>query len=260
MPRRPGSAAAFLPGASQTRLLVPDNHLMPQYDFTIEAFLLLRSINDGAAPRTLVSRWDGRKDQPGWALGVSGKNSDGAPQTLVLELIGDAAEDGSGGYDAVYSGLRIEPNIPYYVAVSVRIGDTSETGVSFYLKTLDGTGPLQSKHVPHRVTANHQSNLPLIIGGRDPDKGQIWDGFIDDVRLTRRALKPDELLIARDTVEDSTVGYWRFEELDFFKDSSTHGHNIKPDISPAAKSDPNTAAFIDFCHVLLNSSEFLYCE
>jgi hypothetical protein len=259
MSGRVGSAAAFKPAGGQTRLQVPDNSLMPQYDFTAEAFFVLQTIHEGTEPRTILSRWDGRKDQPGWSLGVTGKKS-AAPRSIVLELIGDPAEDGAGGYEAISSGLKIELNKPYFVAVSVRIGDTSETGVTFFLKQLADDAAMQVAHVAHKVTSNHQSNLALIIGGRDPDKGQVWDGLIDDVRLSRQALKPDELLLAREGSNDGTVGYWRFEEPDFFKDSSPNGHNIRPEISPAANADPRTAALIDFCHALLNSNEFLYVD
>jgi Protein of unknown function (DUF1553)/Protein of unknown function (DUF1549)/Planctomycete cytochrome C/Concanavalin A-like lectin/glucanases superfamily len=259
MPGRVGSAAAFKPAGGQTRLQVPDNSLMPQYDFTAEAFIVLQSIHEDVEPRTIVSRWDGRKDQPGWSLGVTGKGS-AAPRTIVLELIGDPAEDGAGGYEAISSGLKIELNKPYFVAVSVRIGDTSETGVTFFLRQLSADAEMRVAHVDHKVTSNHQSNLALVIGGRDPDKGQVWDGLIDDVRLSRLALKPEELLLTREGSNESTVGFWRFEEPDFFKDSSPNGHNIRPEIAPAANADPQTAALIDFCHALLNSNEFLYVD
>ena len=128
------------------------------------------------------------------------------------------------------------------------------------MKELTAGAPIRTAHVPHKVTSNHQSNLSVIIGARDPEKRQIWDGLIDDVRLSRRALKQDELLLARESSDEGTVGFWRFEEPDFFKDSSPNGHNIRSDISPAARSDPATSALIDFCHVLLNSNEFLYVE
>jgi len=259
MPGRPGSAAAFRPEGRQTRLQVPDNDLMPQYDFTVEAFVLLRSAGSGEGLRTIVSRWDGRKNQPGWSLGVNGGNP-GAGQTLALQLIGDPAEDGEGGYELIQSGLKLELNKPYYVAVSVRIGDTSESGVTFYEKELKADAELQTAHVPHRVTSNHQSNLALVIGGRDPEKHQVWDGLIDDVRLSSQALKADDLLLARETAHEGTVGYWRFEEADPLKDSSPNGCNIRAEVSPAAASDADTAALVDFCHVLLNSSEFLYLD
>src|SRR6185503_15625129 len=198
---------------------------------------LLRSLDSTGEPRTIVSRWDGRKDQPGWSLGVAGKNGPGPAQTLVLQLIGDPAEDGVGGYELVSSGVQIELDTPYYVAVSVRIGDTSDTGITFYAKELTAGAALRAAHVPHRVTSNHQSNLPVTIGGRDPEKHLIWDGLIDDVRLSRRALKQEEILLAKENSDDNTVGFWRFEEPDFFKDSSPNGHNIRSEISPAAASE-----------------------
>jgi hypothetical protein len=260
MPGRSGTAAFFQPDSPQTRLLVPDNPLMPQNDFTIEAYVLWRG-DDAAAPfRSIVSRWDGRKNQPGWSLGVAGKSSQYPAQTLALELIGDLAEEGAGGYEAISSGLRIEPGKPCYLAVSVRLGDTSETGVTFYVKELNPEANLRTAHVPHRVTATHESNLPLIIGARDPEKHVVWNGLIDDVRLSRQALNAEQLLLAHDGVNESTVGCWRFEEPDALKDSSVNGHNIRPEVSPAAQMSPTSAAFIDFCHVLLNSNELLYVD
>ncbi len=258
MPERAGTAAVFKPDGRQTRLQIPDNHLMPQYDFTVEAFIVLNSIDKKGAVRTIVSRWDGRQNQPGWSFGVSA----GAAETpgLVLELIGDAAEDGVGGYELVQSGLTIKVNRPYYVAVTVRLGDTSPSGVTFYAKDLRTDPLMRTAHTAHSVTANHQSNLPLIIGGREPEKHLIWDGLIDDVRLSNQALKPEELLLARNSVNDSTVGYWRFEEPDALKDSSSNGHHIRPEVSPSAQLDPAMAALVDLCHVLLNSNEFLYVD
>ena len=261
MPRRSGSRAAqFKPAGLQTRLHIADNPLMPSYDFTIEAFVVLRSIDDDSAVRTIVSRWDGRKDQPGWSFGVTGKKSAYQPQSLVLELIGDPAEDGAGGYEAIPSGLHLELDTPYYVGVSLRIGDTSETGVTFYLKELTTGTSLQTARVPHKITANHQSNLPIIIGARDPEKKVVWDGLVDDLRLSRLALKPEQLLLNREAADDDTVGYWCFEEPDFFKDSSPHGHNIRSDIAPSGRLDPKAAALIDFCHLLFNANEFFYVD
>ena len=261
MPRRSGSTAAlFKPTGTQTRLQVPDNHLMPTHDFTVEAFIVLHSVDDGPAVRTIVSRWDGRKDQPGWSFGITGLKSSNKPQSLVLELIGDPAEDGAGGYDAIPSSLRLELDTPYFVAVTVRIGDASETGVAFYLKELTTGAALQTARVTHKVTANHQSNLPLMIGAREPEKRIVWDGLVDDLRLSSVALKAEQLLVNRERAGEGTVGYWRFEEPDFFKDSSPNGHNIRSDIAPTSGADAKTAALIDFCHLLFNANEFLYVD
>ncbi len=261
MPRRTGSRAALLqPTGAQTRLQVADNPLMPSYDFTIEAYVVLRSVDEGATIRTIVSRWDGRKDQPGWSLGVTGLKPGGKPQSLVLELIGDPAEDGAGGYDVISSNLRLELDTPYYVAVSLRIGDTSETGVTFYRKELTAGAALATARVPHKVTANHQSNLPLVIGAREPERAVVWDGLVDDLRLSRAALKPEQLLVNREAVGEDTVGYWLFEEPGFFKDTSPHSHSIRSDIAPAGQLDAKSAALVDFCHLLFNANEFLYLD
>ena len=261
MPRRAGSRAALLkPTGLQTRLQVSDNPLMPTYDFTVEAYVVLRSVDAGSTIRTIVSRWDGRKDQPGWSFGVSGLTSAAKPQSLALELIGDPAEDGAGGYELISSDVKLELDVPYYVAVSVRIGDTSETGVTFYAVELTTGAKMATAHVPHKVTANHQSNLPLVIGEREADKRVVWDGLVDDLRLSRVALTPDQLLIKSEGTNENTVGYWCFEEPNFFKDSSPHGHSIRSDIAPAGKLDAKSAAFVDFCHLLFNANEFLYLD
>jgi hypothetical protein len=234
-------------------LQIPDNHLMPQYDFTIEAFIVLRSKSKNGALRTIASRWDGRQNQPGWSFGVG-------DQGLVLELIGDPAEDGVGGYETVPSGLNIKLNKTYYVAATVRLGDPSDTGVTFYSKELSSGEELRTAHASHKITANHQSNLPLSLGAREPEKGLVWDGMIDDVRLSNQALKPEDLLVSREGVNESTIGYWRFEEPDALNDSSPNGHNIRAEVSPSAELDPATAALVDLCHVLLNSNEMLYVD
>jgi hypothetical protein len=261
MPRRSGSMAALLkPTGNQTRLQVSDNHLMPTYDFTVEAFIVLHSVDDGATVRTIASRWDGRKDQPGWSFGVTGQKSRDRPQMLVLELIGDPAEDGAGGYEAIFSGLHVELDTPYFVAVSVRIGDETETGVTFYLKELTAGADLRTARAKHKVTANHQSNLPLIIGGREPEKGVTWDGLVDDLRLSRVALKTEQLLLSSEATGGDTVGYWRFEDPNFFRDSSPNGNHIRCDIATTGGLDAKAKALVDFCQVLFNSNEFLYVD
>jgi hypothetical protein len=258
MPGRTGTAALFATEGSQQRLQVPDNHLMPQNDFTVEAYIQLRSSDPGSTLRTMVSCWDGRMNQPGWSLGVAGNKSESRARNLVLELIGDTAEDGTGGYESIASGLSVELGKSYYVAVSIRMEDTSEGGATFYLKELRPGAQLQIAHVPHKVTATHQANLPLTIGAREPETHQVWDGLIDDVRLCSRALKQNELLIESEAPTEGTVGYWRFEEPDPLKDFSSNGHNIRPEVSPSAQEDPAFAALVDFCHALLNSNRFLY--
>ena len=86
--------------------------------------------------------------------------------------------------------------------------------------------------------------------------------MIDDVRLSRAALPAEALLInSAQATSNATIGYWRFETSSgLYKDSSTKGHDIEAKIVQAKPADPAAAAFIDFCHVLLNSNEFLYLD
>jgi hypothetical protein len=63
-------------------------------------------------------------------------------------------------------------------------------------------------------------------------------------------------------LSDTTLGYWRFEaKPDVFADASGHGHALQRSaLRPVRALTPQQAALGDFCHALLNSSEFLYTE
>jgi hypothetical protein len=89
-----------------------------------------------------------------------------------------------------------------------------------------------------------------------------FDGLIDDVRLSQTALSTPELLFTAEAAQDRTVGFWRFEpEPDVFADVSGHGLDIAPTLAKSAdKLDARRQAWIDLCHVLLNSNEFLYVK
>jgi hypothetical protein len=115
-------------------------------------------------------------------------------------------------------------------------------------------------HVPHRVTASHRAALPLVIGGRDGGTNHMWDGLVDEVRLTAAALAEGQLLFHKPAALKETVGWWRFEdEGGFAKDHSGRSNDIRG-AAALSGGDPRQAARIDLCHVLLNSNEFLYVE
>jgi hypothetical protein len=101
------------------------------------------------------------------------------------------------------------------------------------------------------------------LGGRDGPAKSHWDGILDDVRLSSAALAPEDLLVNNTADRDTTVGLWQFEDQpSFYADSSGRENRLfpaSPTASPRAVS-PRDAARIDFCHVLLNSNEFLYVD
>ncbi len=262
IPGREGQAADLAPGAAQDRLVVPDNPTLPEGDFTIEAVILLRSLYQDATVRTIAAHWDSNSSHPGWSLGVTSERSAYKPRNLILQLVGDPGRGGA-GYEVIASNLRPELNKPFYVAASVRIADTGPEGVTFTMRDLSQPdAPIQTAQVAHKVTAHYRSPRALVIGGRDGTNSHHWDGLIDDLRLSDAALPQERLLLVDDSVSADTVGFWRFEESpDFYADASTHGNKLfAGDAWTSAAGDPQAAAWVDFCHVLLNSNEFLYVD
>src|SRR5258706_13124197 len=92
---RDGSAAVIAPGSSQERLVIPGAPA-PTGEFTIEAYVTLKSAPDSDGVCTIVSQGAARAGEPGWTFGVTGKRSH-MPQTLVLKLSTDGREAGGAG-------------------------------------------------------------------------------------------------------------------------------------------------------------------
>ena len=62
-------------------------------------------------------------------------------------------------------------------------------------------------------------------------------------------------------VNNQTVGFWQFEaKPDVFRDSAGNHLDIRSAFRKKDALDPRRAALVDFCHALLNSSEFLYVD
>jgi mono/diheme cytochrome c family protein len=258
LPLRDGRGALLAPGTPQERLLLADSATLPPGDFTIEAFVLLRSVYDSGEVRTIAARWDGDLRHAGWSFGVTGRKSRFKPETLVLQLArGDGADKEA---EPVFSGLTVQVGRPYYVAVSVHVGDGGGEGITFYAKDLSNDDvPLLHAGVPHRTTATAPFAGPFAIGGRSVGRNQ-WDGVIDDVRLSAGALRAEELLLTTEGTAESTLGYWRFEpQSGPYRDSSANHRDLQPRVEEPAK-DPGDAAWVDLCHALLNASELLYID
>jgi hypothetical protein len=120
---------------------------------------------------------------------------------------------------------------------------------------------MQSARVPHRTTALPAIAAPLTIGGRWGAEKHLWDGLIDDVRLSDAALRGEQLLLTSEGVTDHTIGYWRFESrTGDFSDSSPNGRNLMTITTDTGARDTSLDAWIDFCHVLINSNELIYVD
>jgi len=116
-------------------------------------------------------------------------------------------------YEVVPSNLHLELDKPYYVAASVKISETGESGIQFYVKELFSKKPLQSVSVKHNVISDYRPENEFVLGGRAKTSGSKWNGLLDNVRLSRAALSQDELLI-NDSGKKlaSTIAFWQFNK------------------------------------------------
>ncbi|HMJ90467.1 MAG TPA: LamG-like jellyroll fold domain-containing protein, partial [Candidatus Acidoferrum sp.] len=255
---REGRAALLAPGSPQSRLTTQLTRATTN-EFTIEAFLQLKSIYNDAQVRTIASKWSGKRGDRGWSLGVTGAKSRNKPQTLVLQLVGDQSWSASDPVEPIFSGLHVDLGKPYFVAVSVKLSEPN--GITFYLRDLTNDDePMTVVKMAHIVKSGLANNLPVVVGGRAGEGQFVFDGLIDDVRLSDVALAQEQLLFTTAAVNEHTMGMWRFEAEGPLKDHSGHGADIVAQAKPTTKEKPRATALTDFCHVLLNANEFLYVD
>jgi hypothetical protein len=261
LPYREGQAVVINPDENLQRMVVEPTDVLNADNFTVEACIQIRSIRDTGAVRTIAARWNGTPQSPGWAFGVTGKASRRKPQTLVMQLFGRT----SGGLiqeAALFSDQTVELNTPYLVAASVKLatGGPNSGTVTFHLKNLSNDDePLSTVTVAHSIVEGLRNIEPLTIGFRSRSADSNFDGLIDDVRLSDKALKEQDLLINMDSSNSSTIGFWRFEPLPgLLEDSSGNALRLSVHRNAAVPLSTQEAALADLCHVILNSNEFLY--
>lgn len=264
IPYRDGNAVVIDPEGMMHRAEVAPSEKLPTGDFTIEAFVVLRTTYENASVRMIAAHWNGDKSAPGWTFGVTSRQSAYKPQMLVLQLWGEDAS-GKPHYEPIFSSLHIQLNKPYYVAATVRLADTGPEGIAFYAKDLSNDDePLVSSHSSHTVVKIPGERGMFTIGGRGgPKPGNVWDGLVDDVRLSNEPLDVGRLLLTAEAVGPMTVGYWEFEPAEgVFRDSSPNGLDLRVagDDPQTTAADARRQALVDFCHVLLNANEFLYVD
>ena len=282
MPQREGRAAVIDPAMPAAVMTVrgsgaehpakgaaATNDPFPNADFTIEAHVVLQSLFADATVRTIASQWTGSPKQPGWSFGVTSEKSKYRPRNLIIQLA-RAGSGQSGDYAVVPSDIHLELQRPYYVAASVRVLDPADRSVTFYVKDLsDNDAPMIVKRVEHSFDGTHSAACEFAIGGRDAKSngkedggGSVWDGLIDDVRLSFGALARGELLWERGS-GGKVVGFWTFEESPgFAADVSGQSRSLARGGMklPPVRDLHRYEAVVDLCHVLFNSSEFLYVE
>ncbi len=222
-------------------------------DFTVGATVLLKSIDAEANVRTIASCWNANQETPGWSLGVTGIQSKHQPRNLILQLVGK--DQYAAKYEVVPSGIHLELDRSYRVAVSVTLADATTSGVRFVVHDLTQPDAApQVAEVAHSVTIGIKTDLPFVIGGRTGTDKHFWDGLIDDVRYTREALS-GEALKADDWQAAKSLRAWTFNgEKPLVADAGEAVLELTPGDATA------NPVLVDFCHVLLNSNEFLYVD
>jgi mono/diheme cytochrome c family protein len=265
VPYRDGQGAYIEPEGSQTMFRVNESASMPiDGAFTIEAFIVPRTVAETGSLRTIAAKWSGDVKSGGWTLGITGQKSRRKPLTLALQMVGQH-QDGQVREHPVFSDLSLQMNKPYFVAAAFTPASATEPGnVFFALKDLSNDDePLLTAVVQHDIVGGLANQEPVTIGARSGKDRQSFHGLIDDVRLSRAALPAARMLFTSESIAETTLGYWKFEALpDVFSDSSNHGRTLERPATPTVAQNLNAsqAALADFCHALLNSSEFLYIE
>ena len=262
LPYRDGQAVRFTNSGPNLELKVSHDKSFNDADFTIEAFFQLRSIDEGAAVRTIAAKWNGDRTTPGWGFGVTGQGSRRKPKTLVLQIVGKTAS-GELKEDALFSDHRINLDTPYYASASVRWAKKGQPGqVTFHLKDISNDDePLQTQEIETQIVNGFANELPFTIGGLGGVRSRTFDGLIDDVRLVSRPLSISELLYSTEKTVEETTGFWRFEtEPGLMANSAGDRLPIQARGAAIIQLNPSQAALVDFCHALLNSNEFLYVQ
>ncbi len=276
IPYRDGQAVYVSQEKESPPLFVKANDSFSNSPWSVETYFQIRSVHDGGTVRSLVSKWSGVSKQPGWSFGVTGKGSRRKPQTLVMVLWGQR-QDGTIGEAAVFSDQLVDLNKPYFGAAAVELATKTSPGtVTFYLKDLSNDDdPLQIARVEHNIVTGLENDLPITIGGCGPKGKAIFDGLIDDLRISRTVVPESRLLLTSEIVTKDTIGYWRFEsEPGVMQDSSPSANQLLDELSiepteftrktgkdsKMVKHPPEYTAFIDLCHAMMNSNEFLYVD
>jgi hypothetical protein len=168
--------------------------------------------------------------------------------------------EGKVGDAIIFSDQHIEFNTPYYAAVSFHVSDEHAGTIDFYLKDLSNDDEQLSRITKtHQVTQVSENDLPIAFGQMVRNRQSFFDGLIDDVRLSSQALDVQSLLFTQESVLKNTLGYWKFDPVPgMFQDSSSRQHHITQSDRMSSAGNPRREAFVDLCHILLNSNEFFY--
>ena len=120
---------------------------------------------------------------------------------------------------------------------------------------------MQVAAIKHSISSDVSNSVPLSLGFRTGSNDSFFDGLLDDVRLSSTALPVQQLLLISEKPVSETHGFWQFEPVPgILEDSSDHALRLSAQQGSNTPATPAHAALADLCHVILNSSEFLYVK
>lgn len=187
VPQTGAANAKAYDSAAGEYLVVPDSNSLGLTDFTVEAFIRLDAYS-GGNNCPIVIHWNASTGNRSWQFALD------ATHRLKLLLSPNGAY--SQTYDVISATLTVALDTDYYVAASFDLSESGNGngGVTFYLKDLSAWGAsLLSDTQDHTLPALHRATGDMNIGNSGP---HLFDGLIDELRLSNTVLGESELLIA----------------------------------------------------------------
>jgi len=133
--------------------------------------------------------------------------------------------------------------------------------VTFYLKELTTALRSRLSTCSTRSRRTISRIFPLVIGAREPEKRVVWDGLVDDFRLSRcPRSNRNSLLLTRESGGRRHGGLLVLRGTEFLQRLFAQRPQHSLGHAPTGGADAKTAALIDFCHLLFNANEFLYVD
>ncbi|MHC4877999.1 MAG: PSD1 and planctomycete cytochrome C domain-containing protein [Planctomycetota bacterium] len=248
-PKLEAPRGLFKINSERERLLVQTDEREGD-DFTVEAVVKLDSIDVNAETRTLVTRWNGNKQSPGWSIDVTGVKSRFQPRNILMQLVGED-KNGNIGYQIVVSNLRFPVKRRQHLVVHV-VGSRRE--VIFTLRDLDTPGAVAESATVRMDDLSRLSmgDDPIVLGGQSVRRTtRQWDGKIEALRVVPGRVPEESLNGDPGKWQDGLV-VWRAT------DSPSPRFTWNGVEGDSRANAPHRQAMTDLCQTLLNSNEFFY--
>lgn len=159
---------------------------------TIEAFVTLTGAQQSFLERVIYAR------ETFYSLGLSGSSSGSVP-AFTAQMRLNSGQTVSRKFLAPPSFV-MNQNTDYYVAASSSLIGNSTAGhlrcVTFYLKDLTANGPLRmATNMSFDSTIVSYSSTWAYIGYEGFSNQFYWEGLMDELRISDKALSQSELLL-----------------------------------------------------------------